>query len=568
MTLINHGALRVSLTVAGALLLAVPGAAQLRRQAPSEKLLLMPPIVSQPTDSTFSIELASLLRDRIASVSRFRIAVIQTPAIYEALTASGYQPNAILDMSNSQQLARFFSANALAVGEVVRNGEARKVEYRVLDVNRSGASGWVVIDAGADRELKKIAEDAADSIDIILRSAEQVRQCEEERGRGRLDDALKRARDALKTYSENGSAYLCMATVYEAKRMDDSLRWALERTVAVDALNATAWDRVGRMRLQAGDSLGGAHAFRARLAVRPLDQQLRVAVAVLYSQIGMVDSAISVLDEGLAYNPTDLAVLERKESLCTDAGRWDCILQTLEQVEEIDTTLVDTAFYAKAIGAAQQSGDTVKQVEWAFKATRRHPDKAAYWKALGDGYQKLEKRDSAVMAFQEALRLDSTDVKAALSVANARIDGQQVDSVTWELLDMAATRGDEGEQRLAALLMVKFGGQQVQVQEWERARDVLERALEVDPATQPRPSAALQLGIAYFQLLNASYTQAQEDRQFSCEQVAEWEAWHTRGQAYLTEGAPVNQNLANQFGQYYQQYGRLLAQVKEILKCS
>lgn len=553
--------------LSGALLVPTAGAAQLRRQAPPEKLLVLPPTVAEPTDSSFSVELTTLVRERIASKSRYLIGVIPTPAINEALVASGFPPNAILDLSNSHQLARFFGANAMAVGEVQRNGGGRRVEYRVLDVSRSGASGSVVIDAAADRELKKIADEVADSIDVILRSAEEVRACEEERGRGRFDNAIKRARDALETYAQNGSAYLCMATVYEAKRMDDSVRYALERTVEVDSLNGAAWDRLGRLRQQAGDTLGAAHAFHARLRVRPLDQQLRIGVALLYAQVGNVDSAVSVLDGGLDPNSPDLAILEYKERLCTEAGRWDCILETLAQVEQIDTTLVDTAFFAKAIGAAQQSDDTVAQVAWAGKATRRYTDRAEYWKALGDGYQKLGKSDSAVTAFQQALRLDSTDVNAALAVANARIDAQQTDSVTWGMLDMAAMSGTEAEQRLAALMLVKFGSQKLQAQDWEGAKDALERALAVDSGTPPRSSAALQLGIAYFQLLNGSYTRAQQTKQFSCEQAAEWEAWHTRGQAYLEEGQRVNQPFADQYLGYYRQYGGLIPQVKEILKC-
>jgi tetratricopeptide (TPR) repeat protein len=558
----------IGLLAAAIALAAAPLAAQLQRRGPAERILVLPLTVAQAADSTFSVEFTDLVRERLASVARFRIAVIPKAQISEALQASGFPPNAILDLSTAQQLARFLSANALSVGEVSHENGARHVEFRLLDVNRSGASGTVGLPVPLSAELKKVAEDAADSIDVILKSAMDVRECELKRVQGKFSDAVKKAGDALKKYPRNGSAYLCLAMVYEAQRQPDSILYALESAVEMDPSNASAWDRLARLYQQSGDTLKSAHAFRSRLEFRPTDQALRIGVAALYSNVGLTDSAVSVLDHGLIYNPTDLAVLEVKERICTEAGRWGCILETLGQVASIDTSRLDTTFFAKVIGAAQQSDDTLQQARWAVLATQRYPDKAQYWKAQGDAFQKLGKADSALMAFEAAHRLDPTDVNAALAVANALIDDEQVDSVTWDKLVMASERGTEGERRLTALLMVKFGSVMVQRADWDGAIETLERALGVDPETQVRATATFQLGIAYFQKLNAGYTAASESKEFSCDDAAEWSGWLTRGKDYLIEGASVNPNLADQFAGYYQQYEGLIPQVREILKCS
>lgn len=546
---------------------ATPLAAQLQRRGPSERILVLPLTVAQDDDTTFSVEFTDLVRERLASVARFRIAVIPKSQISEALQASGFPPNAILDLSTAQQLARFLSANALSVGQVSRQNGARHVEFRLLDVNRSGASGTVGMPVPLSAELKKVAEDAADSIDVILKSAMDVRECELKRVQGKFKDALKKADDALKEYPRNGSAYLCLALIYEAQRQPDSVRYALERAVDSDPSNATAWDRLARLYQQEGDTLKAAHAFRSRLQFRPTDQSLRIGVAVLYASTGLTDSAMSVLDQGLIYNPTDLAVLEVKERICTEAGRWDCILETLGQVAVIDTSRLDTVFFAKVIGAAQQSGDTVEQAKWAVMATSRFPDNAAYWKAQGDAFQKLGKADSSLMAFEAAHRLDPTDVNAALAVANALIDEEQVDSITWQKLEMASENGTEQERRTTALLMVKFGSVLVQRSDWDGSIEALERSLLVDAETPVRPTATFQLGIAYFQKLNAAYTAASEAKEVTCDKASEWSGWVTRGKAYLLEGANVNANLASQFGGYYEQYEGLIGQVREILKC-
>lgn len=548
-------------------LAAVPLGAQLQRRGPTERILVLPLSISEDGDSLFSIEFTDLVRERLASVARFRINVIPKAQISEALVASGFDKNAILDLSTSQQLARFLSADALSVGEVSRTNGSRHVEFRLLDVNRSGASGSIMLPVPPSVELKKLAEAAADSIDVILKSAADVRRCEEARGAGKFDDALKRAGEALKEYPKNGSAYLCMATVYEAQRKEDSVRIVLEQAVVADESNVLAWDRLARIYQQAGDTLRAAHAFRAKLEFRPQDQSLRIGVAVLYAAGGVTDSAVSVLDQGLEINPTDLAVLEVKERVCTEAGRWDCILTTLDQVAMIDTTRIDTTFYSKAIGAAQQAGDSVKQAYWAVRATERYPDNAAYWKAQGDAYQKLGIADSSLMAFEAAFRLDPTDVNAALAVANARIDREQIDSVTWGMLEMASERGTEQERRVTTLLMVKYGSFLIQRSDWDGAINALERALVVDPQTQIRATAAFQLGIAYFQKLNAGYQAANEAKKYSCEEANVWAGWLTRGKGYLVEGQNVNANLAQTFLGYYQAYEGLIPEVRRILKC-
>src|SRR5438034_8778778 len=85
------------------------------------------------------------------------------------------------------------------------------------------------------------------SSDLVVRAAEQARECEEQRKKSQFSKAVDAARKALAIEPNLPAAHICIATVYEAQHMPlDSLLAAYQRAAKGDSLNATAWENIAR----------------------------------------------------------------------------------------------------------------------------------------------------------------------------------------------------------------------------------------------------------------------------------------------------------------------------------
>jgi hypothetical protein len=108
-------AVMTSAVCVGLVVPAVAGA-QLARQASNERLLVLAPVTNNPVDSTYAVQLADAIRDRMGLKYRFQFLVIPTEKICEALEASGFSCGAPLPLENAAALARFLQVTAYIVG--------------------------------------------------------------------------------------------------------------------------------------------------------------------------------------------------------------------------------------------------------------------------------------------------------------------------------------------------------------------------------------------------------------------------------------------------------------------
>ncbi len=481
------------LRLAAGLVVAAAGAApaQLALTQQQEKLLLLAPTVRAAADSATSVAVMDAARDKLASLARYKVLVIPKPKMCEALQASGFPCDALLEESQGRLLARFFSADAFTSGVLERRGTALIARVHVVDI---GGSGFAATFSEANGNLatpRVLGEAIAARLNTIIRAGEHARDCTTQRQRGAFPRALDAARKAFAIEPNLAAAHLCIATVYEAQRMPpDSLIAAAWRAVKGDTLNATAWETIARQYQVKGDTLKAIDAFISQLSGEPGNTRLRLGIAQLLFQHKQYQRAVNVLEEGLASNPSDQAMIELKNRICIDGELWRCALDGLTHRAEVDSgVLADSTFLKTAIGAAQQLSDTQALLRFSWAATQRFPKSAAFWKTLGAAFELAGGADSAVWAYRKSLAIDPSDLASTLLVAKALIDQATYDTAAANRL-----KGDT-----ASLRVLREGF----ARRLDTARVYLDRALASND-TIASVNAAAFMGVAGEKLVRAA----------------------------------------------------------------
>ena len=235
--------------------------AQLAVTQPTEKLLVLP-LVPAAGDSATSIALSDAVRERIGQLARYKVVVVTKAKLCEALTASGFPCDGLLDDQQARQLARFLQVQAYVTGSLTRSAGNLTANVRVIDIGSSGMAATFVINNGNPGTPQALAEAIAQRLNTIIRASEQARECTTNRQRGQFQRALAAAQKALTIDPTSAGAHLCIATVYEAQRMPvDSIIAASERALKGDPYNSTALENIARGYQQKGDTLKAIDAF-------------------------------------------------------------------------------------------------------------------------------------------------------------------------------------------------------------------------------------------------------------------------------------------------------------------
>ena len=411
---------------------AAPAAAQLAaRQEPQEKILVLP-FQAAAADSAASIQLADAVRARLTSATKGKLMVVPKEKLCEALRASGFPCDGLLDDQQGRQLARFLQVNAYVTGTFEKQGTQLVAHVRVADMG-AGMPGSFTATNGNPGTAAALADAIALRLTALARASEFVRDCDNERRKGQFQRARAAAQKAMTADPNSTGAHLCLATLSEAQRMPvDSMIEESKRALTNDSTNATALENIARGYQQKGDTTAMVEAFRLQLrGSEARNTAKRLGLAQLLRQMKKYDESVDLLNEGLALIPGDQQMLELKLTICTEASNFPCANEVWKEKFARDTALgADTTFLKPAIGAAQheQVKDTVALLAYTQAAVRHFPSNPTYIRARAAAFELAAKPDSALGYYRRALQLDPNDVGTSLQVAKAIIDRAQYDT--------------------------------------------------------------------------------------------------------------------------------------------
>ncbi len=586
----------------GCIATAAPAQVSYQPQQPTEKLLILPLTVKSPADSAFSVAVMDVAREKLGQMARYKVQVIPKPKLCEALKASDYTCDVLLDETQANQLGRFLSVNAYTTGTLERSGGTVTTTVRVRDIGSSGLAALFTVSVSNPGTAASVGEAIAQRLNTLVRAAEQARDCDDQRKKSQFPKALDAARKALAIEPNLPAAHICIATVYEAQHMPlDSLLAAYQRAAKGDSLNATAWENIAHIYQQKGDTLKAIDALIHELAGETHNTQLRLGIVELLRQQRRYAQAKAILDDGLTKNPNDQRLLDFRQRICIEGELWRCALDGfVEQIKNDSGKAADSTILKAALGAAQQISDTQQLLFFSRAAVRHFPKSAAFWKALGSAYDLKGQKDSSVWAYKQSLKLDPTDVKASLLVARGIVEGTAYDTAQATKLkgDTAALRAlrhafadridsakaylapalsspDSTDRLSAAVFMLTAGSKLAQAGAYDRAYPWLDQLLQlvaprtpadtVGPRQQIRLQASFWYGVSSVASLSGPYSAMIKSK--NCVEAKAINDRIARTKEALIFGARVHPPTANAMLQNVGKFEGVMPQVKKQFKC-
>jgi len=588
---------------------ATTAAAQLAApQAPSQRLLVMP-FQASAADSAGAIALSDAVRDRLTALAKSKVMVVPKAKLCEALKASGFPCDGLLDEQQAKQLARFLQVHSYLIGTYAKKGATLEADVHLIDIASSGISGVFRVADANPGTTAALAELIAQRVANIVRLSEPIRNCTEERRLQKFARARSEANKALAVDPNSTGAWLCVATIYEAQRLPiDSVIVASQRALKGDSCNGTAWENIARGYQQKGDTAKMVDAFISQLCAEPRNISKYLGIAQLLRQQKDFDKAVEVLDRGLKVAPGDTQLLDLKLTICTEAGNYRCSSRVFLTKAQHDTTLqADTTFLKPAIGAAQQASDTAALLFFTGAAVLRFPNNVSFTKARAGAFELAGNPDSALVYYKKALAVDSHDVATSLQIAKILIDRVVYDTVAARrfreakdtvalrrLQEGFATRVDsarpylrpglnarDSTQRLAAAVIMLTGGSKIaQAQAYPGAYPWLDTLLQVvapknpadtlGPKQQVRVNASFWYGLSSVLTLNGPYQDMAKEK-VKAQQCPKARAVFdrlARTKGALQLGRRVHPPTADQMLGFVAQYEKSKQSVQRAFKCS
>ncbi len=573
-------------------------------QQPTERLLILP-FMASSADSAASIALADAVRARVTALVKSKILVVTKAKLCEALAASGFGCDGLLDDQQARQLARFLQVHAYVTGDFKKNGTTLTADVQMIDIGSSGIAGLFTATNGNPGTAAALAEIIAQRIATTVRISEGIRDCNDDRKKGQFGRARADAQKALAIDPNSTGAYLCIATIFEATRAPlDSVIAAARMALKGDSCNGTAWEKIASGYQQKGDSAQAAEAYISQLCGEPRNTQKRLGIAQLLRQMKKADRAAQVLDAGLQLTPGDPQLLEMKLTICTEAGNFRCASDVWKVRATHDTALLgDTTFLKPAIGAAQQVSDTQALDLFTAGAYRHFPRNVSYIRARAGALELAGRSDSALVYYKKALALEPNDVGTSLQIAKQIIDAAVWDTATANRFkaDTAAVNrlratftvkvdsarpylgpglaSPDSMQRLAASVIMLTGGSKLaQAGAYAGAYRWLDSLLTfiaprnaadtLGPKQQVRINASFWYGLSSVVTLNGPYQAMTKAKGASrCPEAHAVFDRLTRSKSALLLGRRVHPPTADQMLGFVAQYERAKPSVQNAFKC-
>jgi tetratricopeptide (TPR) repeat protein len=506
------------------------------------------------------------LRQRAQNKFRHKWQVIGSDKVHELFVSSGFPESTILGPEMVEQVARSLQAHGFVYGTFWRNDATPMATYRMVDMSRSGLSGWMTVQGQPGDPPREFADRVADSLENQVRAADFAKDCTKRRDRSDFRGARDRAERAFQIYENHPSSALCLSYVFEATRQpSDSLVWAYEKAAAGDSLYMRAWEELARQYQRAGDTAGAVRAFARQLDANPNDADMRFATASGYVVTGNYDEARQVLDDGLARDPENLRFVELKVRACLEGEDWDCALGASTRQYELDSALVGNAeFYRGVFGLATEVADTAAMLYWTEEGVQHLPDAIWLWQSRAVLLEAQQDAAGSLEAYERLVELSPDNIPAKLKVVTALGEALTVDTLSpldtaaIDRIDgmlgeiLAATPGDSNVMTAVGLEYLKGAQKIIQPQvDLDLGIAWAEKSLANDPRGLLTTQVNFWLGFALFFKATPLDQQIMESQ--SCRMLPEYQNYLRRATEALNIGRSVSEETAGQLLGYLQQ---------------
>jgi tetratricopeptide (TPR) repeat protein len=339
------------------------------------------------------------------------------------------------------------------------------------------------------------------------------------------DKAVKAAEKAIKKLPNHGLAHYCLYLLaLKQKQPAAEATKHLELAVKGDPLSIPVWRLLAVAYRDANDTTNALAAAKQLLRLAPGDQELREGLFRYLLQSGQTKAALEIADEGLQVDSTNAELYDLKSNACLVLQDFSCAAEALERVYTIDSTKVDTLYFAKwlAVASAGTTVDTAQLLTWSRIGARKFPDNVTILRNLHRAYILTGEVDSSLATAQRLIALDTTAVRPALAAVRVLATSNRVSEVS-PYVDFVKRYGRQQQKNQLAGILVVVALSHIQgdsaagrAPDWPGAAELARGVIELaDSTSQPFHYGNFVLGAALFQQGNA--LDPETERQKSCE---------------------------------------------------
>lgn len=552
------GGLLVASTSSGAF---APLAAQ--RGAENAPRILVPTLHARPAN--LGAQAADAIRERLGrEFTQRTLWVIGKNDIVNFLTASGYNPDSSLGMTDLKQLAQQLRADEIVDGTITRTGDEYRLDARYM-IPQGGDVLIQPLPAITAGNIGGLASRLADQVKSARRQLGGVRSCISLARDGKNAEAVAAAHKAIADYPSSTMGRLCAATAFNALQQPDSVLRLAEEVLAIDANNRMALEFAAEGYVRTKQEDKAAQTCARLIGVAPTDTRIVERCIGVIVASGQADKAVPVLNEAVELSPADPTLRRLQWRLFLLTQNWKGAISAGEELARLDTAQADTAFFLGQVTAFQNDSNVARATEIAARGYQKFPANGT----LGSLYIQLLRQQGQL---PQALEVLSRELARNPRLPRGYVQKQQI---FQEFAEAKFTAGKADSARayadssLAALQAALANGEDTTLvaqlaltagNSWYKkssaskdtadARQAID-FLQLSERIGSTEESAFLLGASHFTVGQVAYTAARERK--SCDASRTANEAFTQAQIYIPKGGRKFPDAAGQLMGYVQQ---------------
>jgi putative PEP-CTERM system TPR-repeat lipoprotein len=220
---------------------------------------------------------------------------------------------------------------------------------------------------------------------------------------GKPESAERELKKVLRQTPASRDAHVALARVYLMKSMPEEALKELSGFVDGASEDHDVLLLMGEAHARKGDYAAAEKYFKTAISVKPESLEARVALAMLYMEIGKTDDARLRIEEVLDRDPHHYAALNLLANLQVRQGEVQDAVNTYERLVEEHPGDVGAAFRLGLLKV--QEGHYDEAISLSEKLIEMYPKRAEGHELQGMGLFHKKDYESAVVALQKAVAI-------------------------------------------------------------------------------------------------------------------------------------------------------------------
>jgi tetratricopeptide (TPR) repeat protein len=429
--------------------------------AQAVKVLVATPYPSNASDSVSGVALGGGIRDKLAKNISGDWSVITRRDMNTNLVNWGYNPDALLPEDQARVMASKLTARVVVTTGLSKTaGSQYTANTRMVGI--SDDAGHVVrLTQASGQQLPDFGGKIADQLTIMFKAYADGKVCNDQQVTNKAK-AIEAANKALKLIPNYGYAEYCLGLIELAK--DSASPAALQHfknALIGDPMSLQAVGRVATIDLRKGDSAAVVADFQQMITIAPTDRGLAERAINVFKQFNRPDAAEQVVNQQIKLDPYNPDWLDLKGNSCAAQGagetdsakarlKFDCAYSAFEQEYTLDPTRGDSLLFQKIVFVAGKQADSLT---WARRYVQKYPSSIDALKLEAQMFVAAGNLDSAIVIANMIVKLDSTETKPVLSVAQEMLK-QHHEADALKLIPVIQKNGDETAKNQFAGLLI------------------------------------------------------------------------------------------------------------------